>query len=495
VKKDKFKSKPEETMRTPIIAVGVLLLGVAGPAQAQKGEVKYKAEKEAAVASVERHRAELVGLSDQVWAFAETALREVRSAKLLADYAEKQGFRVERGVAEMPTAFVASYGEGRPVIGIMGEYDALPGISQKASPVKEPLVEGGAGHGCGHNLFGAASLGAAVAIKELIAAGKLKGTVRFFGTPAEEAIGGKVYMTRAGVFRDVDVMLVWHPDDETMVDTKSSQAIVDFVVEFKGKAAHAAYDPWNGRSAVDGVELFLHGVNLMREHVKPTVRMHYVIQRGGDVPNVLAEYARVWMWVRDSRRDGAEEVLARVRKLAEGTAMATETEAKLTVQGGDYEILVNMAGSKLLHANLEWLGPISYTDQEQEFARAIQRATGKEQRGLDGAIQPLKPQPPDPDGGSTDVGDVSWNVPTINLVVTTAPKGTPWHSWAVVAAGGMSIGHKGLMQAAKAMAATMVDVFQDAAARKEIREEFDQKTKGHVYKPFIPDGPPPVPKN
>jgi aminobenzoyl-glutamate utilization protein B len=323
----------------------------------------------------------------------------------------------------------------------------------------------------------------------------LKGTVRFFGTPAEEAIGGKVYMTRAGVFRDVDVMLVWHPDDETMVDTKSSQAIVDFVVEFKGKAAHAAYDPWNGRSAVDGVELFLHGVNLMREHVKPTVRMHYVIQRGGDVPNVLAEYARVWMWVRDSRRDGAEEVLARVRKLAEGTAMATETEAKLTVQGGDYEILVNMAGSKLLHANLEWLGPISYTDQEQEFARAIQRATGKEQRGLDGAIQPLKPQPPDPDGGSTDVGDVSWNVPTINLVVTTAPKGTPWHSWAVVAAGGMSIGHKGLMQAAKAMAATMVDVFQDAAARKEIREEFDQKTKGHVYKPFIPDGPPPVPKN
>ena len=207
-------------------------------------------KKEEAVASIEKHRAELINLSDQIWGFAETALRETRSSKLLADYAEKQGFQVSRGVAGMPTAFTASFGQGRPIIGVLGEFDALPGISQKAQPVKEALEAGAAGHGCGHNLFGAASLGAALAIKELIAGGKLKGTIRFYGTPAEEAIGGKIYMAREGLFNDLDVCLAWHPEDETRADVDSSQAIIDFIVEFKGKAAHAAFDPWNGRSAV-----------------------------------------------------------------------------------------------------------------------------------------------------------------------------------------------------------------------------------------------------
>jgi len=471
-----------------ILAVALLILPPgAGAADIQK--------KEAAVASIEKHRADLISLADQIWRFAETALRETRSAKALADYAERQGFRVERGVAGMPTAFIATYGSGRPIIGILGEYDALPGISQKASPVKEPYEEGAAGHGCGHNLFGPASLGAALALKELIAAGELKGTVRFYGTPAEEAIGGKLYMAREGLFDDLDVALAWHPEDETSADTDSSQALTDFIVEFRGKAAHAAFDPWNGRSAVDGLELFTTGLNMLREHVKPTVRIHYTILKGGDVPNVVPEYAKIWVWARDSNRAGVEDVMTRVRKIAEGAALMADVESKLTVQGGDYEMLVNMAGARLLHANLTWLGPIHYTEEEQEFARAIQRATSKEPKGLDGSIQPLEENPGEPEGGSTDVADVSWIVPTLHLSVTTAPVDTPWHSWPVVATGGMSIGYKGMLQAAKTLAATMVDLFEDPAALEAVRAEFKEKTKGQVYKGYIPDGPPPVPKS
>jgi aminobenzoyl-glutamate utilization protein B len=475
-------------MRCVAIVMATLLVW---PVVGRAADIKKKEE---AVASVEKHRAELISLSDQVWAFAETALRETRSARLLSDYAEKQGFKVERGVAGMPTAFIATYGEGRPIIGILGEYDALPGISQKAAPVKEPYEPGAAGHGCGHNLFGAASLGAALAVKEMIEAGRLKGTIRFYGTPAEESVGGKLYMAREGLFNDLDVCLAWHPEDRMRADTQSSQAMVDFVVEFKGKASHAAFDPWNGRSAVDALELFTHGLNLMREHVKPTVRMHYAIQRGGDVPNVVPEYAKLWCWVRDSKRAGVEHVLERVRKIVEGAALMAGVEGKLTIQSGDYEMLVNIAGAKLLHANLSWLGPIEYTAEEQEFARAIQRATGVEPKGLNGAVQPLEEQRPDPAGGSTDVADVSWIVPTLHLSVTTAPEDAPWHAWPVVACGGMSIGHKGLAHAAKALAATMVDLFEDARVREAIRAEFKEKTRGHVYKGYIPDGPPPVPK-
>src|SRR5262245_46364730 len=251
------------------LAIILLLIVVCSPPNALTSN---NTNKDAVVSSIEKHRGELINLSDQIWRFAETALRESRSSKLLSDYAEKQGFKVDRGVAGLPTAFVASYGEGRPIIGILGEYDALPGISQKAQPVKEALEAGSPGHGCGHNLFGAASLGAALSIKELIATGKLKGTVRFYGTPAEESVGGKIYMAREGLFKDLEVCLAWHPDDKIRADVDSTQAIVDFIVEFKGKAAHAAADPWNGRSAVAAMEFFTTGLNRMREFVKPTVR-------------------------------------------------------------------------------------------------------------------------------------------------------------------------------------------------------------------------------
>ncbi|MEW6207903.1 MAG: amidohydrolase [Acidobacteriota bacterium] len=452
-------------------------------------------KKEEAVASIEKRKADLITLSDQIWALAETALRETRSSRLLADYAERQGFKVERGVAGMPTAFTATYGQGRPIIGILGEYDALPGISQKAKPVKEALEAGSAGHGCGHNLFGAASLGAAVAIKEMIAAGKLRGTIRFYGTPAEESVGGKVYMAREGLFNDLDVCLAWHPADRTRADTDSTQALVDFVVEFKGRTAHAAFDPWNGRSAVDALELFTHGINMLREHVRPSVRIHYAILKGGDVPNVVPEYAKLWCWARDSKRAGVEEVLGRVREMVEGAARMAGVEGRLTIQAGDYEMLVNMTGARLIHSNLRWLGPITYTETEQEFARAIQRATGIEPKGMNGQVQPLTEPKPDPPGGSTDVADVSWVVPTLHLSVATAPEDAPWHAWPVVACGGMSIGHKGMVYAAKALAATMVDLFEDVKTREAIQTEFKEKTKGHLYKPYIPDGPPPVPKS
>ncbi|MGH9649298.1 MAG: amidohydrolase, partial [Terriglobales bacterium] len=330
-----------------ILMLSLLMLALPALGAEKKGAKKKPApsavdvKKDEAAASVEKHRGELVLLSDQIWVFAETALREKKSSKLLADYAEQQGFKVERGVAGMPTAFIASYGEGKPVIGILGEYDALPGISQKASPVKEPLVEGAAGQGCGHNLFGAASMGAAVAVKELIAAGKLKGTVRFYGTPAEESVGGKVYMIRAGLFKDVDAVLVWHPDDETSADTQTAQAIVDLNVEFHGKAAHAAADPWNGRSAVDGLEALTHGLNMMREHIRPTARIHYTIVKGGDVPNVIPEYAKLWLWLRDTDRGRVAEMLDRVRKMAEGAGMMAGVTATVKVQAGSHEMLLS----------------------------------------------------------------------------------------------------------------------------------------------------------
>jgi len=460
---------------------------------AQSAKTKASPNKTATIQSVEKHQQELTKLSDEIWAYAETALKEHKSSKALADYAEAQGFTVKRGVAGMPTAFTAEFGSGKPVIGIMGEFDALPGISQKAMPTKEALVPNGGGHGCGHNLFGAGSLGAAVAIKELMQQGKLKGTIRFYGTPAEESVGGKIYMAREGLFNDVDVCLDWHPDVENNANMQSSQAMVDFIVEFKGKAAHAAADPRNGRSAVDGMEAFLHGVNMLREHVRPSVRMHYAIMKGGDVPNVVPEYAKVWMWVRDSKRTGVEDVFARVKEIAKGAGEIAGVESKVTIQTGDYELLVNKKGAETLQKNMETLGPIIYTPEEIAFAKKIQEVQGGEQTGLDGKIHPLKATEQHPQGGSTDVGDISWIVPEITVLVTTAPANTAWHGWSVVACGGMSIGHKGMLFAAKSLAMTMVDLFENPQLRTDIRKEFDERKAGHVYKSYLPDGPPPLP--
>ncbi|GAA0724735.1 M20 family metallopeptidase [Aquimarina litoralis] len=447
------------------------------------------------MASVEKHQKELIAISDQIWALAETAFEENQSSKLLADYAEKQGFKVERGVAGMPTAFVASYGSGKPVISVLGEFDALPGISQKAQPTKAALTEGGAGHGCGHNLFGAGSLGAAIAVKELIESGKIKGTVKFFGTPSEEKYFGKIWMVREGLWDGVDANISWHPSASTKADVQSSLALVDFKVEFFGQAAHASADPWNGRSASDALELYTTGINYYREHVKPTVRMHYHIQDGGQVVNVVPDYSRLWMRVRDTKRSGMMPVYERVKKMAEGAAIMANVDYKISLISGIYEVLVNREGGKLMQQNLELLGPITYTDEEIAFGKKIQEVTKKEQVGMDSAINPLEETKEHPGGGSTDVGDVSWNVPNINLGVTTAPKDTPWHSWAVVACGGMSIGHKGMLYASKAMAMTMTDLYEDPKALEKVKAEYKERKGDEVYEAIVPEGPPPIPSD
>lgn len=452
---------------------------------------KMSKNKKAIVSSVETHKAELIKISDSIWALAETAFEESQSSAVLADYAERNGMTVTRGVADIPTAFTATYGSEKPVISILGEFDALPGISQKASPEKEPLEAGAAGHGCGHNMFGTSSLGAAIAIKELMEAGKLKGTIKFLGTPAEEKFFAKVWMVKAGLWDDVDVNLSWHPSAETEADVQSGLSLIDFIVEFNGQAAHASMDPWNGRSASDALELYTTGINYYREHILPTSRIHYHIQDGGQVVNVVPDYAKLWVRVRDPKRSKMLPTYERVKVMAEGAAIMANVDYKITLVSGIYETLVNRSGGEIMQANLELLGPITYTEEETAFGKAIQKATQKPEVGMDSKIYPLRETLESPGGGSTDVGDVSWNVPNINLGVTVAPKGTPWHSWAVVACGGMSIGHKGMVYAAKALGMTAVDLLEDSKLINKVTEEFKMRKGDEVYKPMI-DGPPPV---
>lgn len=453
---------------------------------------KIPKDKKQLIASVESHKEELISISDQIWANAEIAFQETESSKLLADYAEANGFIVERGVADIPTAFIATYGEGKPVISVLGEFDALPGISQKAQPTKEPLEAGAAGHGCGHNLFGTASLGAAIAVKEMIEAGKIAGTVKFIGTPAEEKFFGKLWMLEAGVWDDVDVNVSWHPSADTKADVQSSLAMVDFIVEFNGQAAHAAADPWNGRSASDALELYTTGINYYREHIKPTVRIHYHIQDGGQVVNVVPDYSKLWVRVRNTDTKGMLPVFEQVKKMAEGAAIMANVDYKYSLVSGIRETLVNRTGGAVMQENLKLLGPLEYTEEEIAFGKKIQEMTDKPQVGMDSKIYPFEETRENPGGGSTDVGDVSWNVPNINLGVTVSPKDTPWHSWAVVACGGMSIGHKGMVMASKAMSMTMYDLFEDAKLVEEVKTEFKERKGDDVYKAMIPDGPPPI---
>lgn len=471
------------------LILGILLIGLTlVPLNAQN----KKALKKEVIASVETQKDELITVSDKIWAAAEIAFQEKVSSQTLIDYARANGFDVEVGVAETPTAFVATYGSGKPVIGILGEFDALPGISQKTVPEKTPYKKGAAGHGCGHNMYGTASLGAAVAIKKLIAEGKLKGTVKFFGTPAEEKFFGKLWMARAGLFDDLDACLDWHPADATEADVQSSLALVDFKVEFFGQTAHASADPWNGRSASDALELYTHGINSFREHVKPTVRIHYHIQDGGQVVNVVPDYSRIWVRVRDTKREGMNEVYEHVKKMAEGAAIMADVDYEINLISGIHEILPNRAGGAAVQENLETLGPLSYTSEELDFAYKIQEATSKPKLGINGKITPLKPTAEHPMGGSTDVGDVSFLVPVVRLGVTVAPEGTPWHSWAVVACGGMSIGHKGMVYAAKALSMSMVDLFTDSKLLQEVKDEFKMRKGDYQYSPMLPPGPPPI---
>jgi len=433
---------------------------------------------------VEARKNQMIEVSDAIWDYAEIALLEYKSSKLLVDIAEQEGFEVERGVADLETAFVAVYGSGRPIIGILAEYDALPGLSKD-----------GPGHGCGHNLFGAGSLGAALVLKDLIQEGKLTGTLKFYGCPAEEDVGGKLYMAREGLFDDLDACLAWHPSYETTVDVTGTQAIDDLYIEFFGNASHAAFDPWQGRSALDALEMATFGINLLREHVKPSVRMHYVVLSGGSVPNVVPEYSKLWLWIRDSNRKGVKSVLSRIENIVSGSALATETTSKIENRGSYHEMLVNMTGSQVMQKNLEWIGPIEYTPEEVEFAKKLQKETKVAAKGMVSDIKEFQDPNEEPEGGSTDVAEVSWITPTLHISTTCAPFEIPWHSGAVVKSSKHSVGYKGMLLAAKVLATTAVDLFKDPKILAEMKKEFDNSRGGYVYTSGIPkDKKPPIRK-
>ncbi len=462
--------------------------------QAQRSKTKSIAgsNKQLAIQYIDQNQEEFIKLSNQVWEYAELNFLETQSADTLAAYAAKHGFKVTHGIADMPTAFIAEYGSGSPIIGVLGEFDALPGLSQKPIAENEPLIKGGAGHGCGHNLLGAGSLAAAITIKELIAHKKIKGTIRFYGTPAEEGGGGKVYLARHGDFNDLDACFDWHPDAMTESITQSSQAIIDTEIIFKGQSAHAAGDPWKGKSALDAAELFMHGVNLLREHVKPSVRMHYSILETNKAANVVPDLVRLSMIIRDSKINSLAELNERIKNIANGAALMAGVQVEIKLVNGYHEILVNRAGAQAMQHNLELLGPIGFTTQEQEFSKRIQTNMNVTADGLDNAIQHLRETQADPDHGSSDVGDVSWITPEIGLTATTAPQGIPWHSWGVVATSGMSVGHKGMIYAAKALSMTMIDLFENKKLLEEIRSEFNKRKGNYRYQALLPVGPPPI---
>ncbi len=448
---------------------------------------------------VNEHAEDLVHMNETLWQLAEPGMLEYRSAEYLTDALETAGFDVERGVAGMPTAFVASYGSGRPRIGILAEYDALGGLSQNPVPRQEPRVKGGAGHGCGHSLFGAGSVGAAMAVAEAIKAGEVQGTIVLFGTPNEEGVVGKAYMARAGLFDDLDASLDWHPGDENRVSTGEwGNDLTSFMVAFYGKTAHSAGAPWQGRSALDAIELMGVMTNYYREHLHPSARIHYVIMDGGEAPNIVPGFAKAWVYLRGGTREMVDEMYERMQKIVEAAAMATGTEHKMRLYTAINHVRQNETGAKVMHANLQLIGPPVFTQEEQEFARQIQKATGLEEKGLDEELSPLKPgRKRDLDtyigSGSTDVAEVSLVAPEVSLSVTTFVKGTPGHNWANVACSGSPIGAKGMVVAAKVLAATAIDLMQQPETLVAMREEFEEMMDGKVYISSIPaDVEPPV---
>jgi aminobenzoyl-glutamate utilization protein B len=449
--------------------------------------------RQAAWASVDAHTAELEALSKRIWRFAETSLKENRSSKALASYLEQQGFAIEHAAADIPTAFVARYGKGKPVIGILAEFDALPGISNTVSTKKAPLVRGGGGHGCGHNLFAAGSAGAAVAAKEVLAKFDLPGTIILFGCPAEETVIGKVYMAKAGVFDGLDVCLDWHPGTKTGADFATTRALNNFKVRFSGKTAHGASDPWNGRSALDAVELMNHAVNMLREHVKPSTRIHYVISDGGGAPNVVPDRAEVWYFVRDLDRAGVISTYNRVLKTAKGAAIATDTTHEVDLITGVHAYLLNRPLTELIDRNLRAAGAPQWTPGEQRFAKQIQIAVAKEQKGLFAGIEAMPAEELPAPGGSTDAAEVSRLTPTGKLRVASAPLGSPWHAWPVVACSGTTIGHKALRCAARTLGGAAVELLVSPLVISAARAEFERKTKDKPYVCPIPiDRKPPI---
>lgn len=463
-----------------LLAAGATSLGAQRPADVTS-----------VLAALDAKAPAYAGIAKQIWGFAEVGYQETQSSALLQEQLRAAGFTVVSGVAEIPTAFVATWGSGKPVIAIMGEFDALPGLSQDAVATPRPLVDGGPGHGCGHHLFGTAATAAAIAVKDWMAATGGKGTLKFLGTPAEEGGGGKIYMVRAGLFDDVDVAVTWHPGDVNQVSRATSLANFSAKFRFRGLSAHAAAAPEQGRSALDGVEAMNAMVNLMREHIPAETRIHYIITAGGKAPNVVPDYSEVYYYARHSDIRILTGIWDRIINASKGAALGTGTQVEMEIVNAVYNILPNDALADVMQRALDRVGGFRYTDEENQFAAGIRQT-------LTGTIPPRgteeKILPPEVgvSSGSTDVGDVSWVVPTVQMSSATWVPGTPAHSWQAVAAGGMSIGSKGMMVAAKTMALTTMELFSKPQEIARARAEFATRVGEFRYVPLVGDRKPPL---
>jgi len=450
----------------------------------------------------------LVALAKSIWEHPELGVQETYASQLLCEQLKEAGFSVEMGVGQMPTAFVASWGEGKPIIGILGEYDALPSLSQKISTTQDPIEEDGPGHGCGHNLLGVGALGAALAVKAAMEENHVEGTIRYYGCPAEETLVGKVYMARDGVFDDLDAAITWHPAFANSLWASSALALNSFKVNFHGRASHAGGSPEMGRSALDGVQLMDVGVNYMREHIIKDARVHCVITDGGRAPNVVPPYAQVWYYVRAPKREQVEKIYAWMLDIAKGASLMTETTYDVEFLTGCYNILPNDVIGDLLMEKLKEVGAPQFTEEEKAFAKQLQETfpPGSIEKSLEHykmtreevgdplcekAIEPYDKG--EVMGGSTDVGDVSHIAPTAQLTTCCEALGTPGHSWQTVVASGSSIGFKGMMVAAKVLALTALDLETKPELLQAAREEFEKSTAGKKYVSPLPEDAVPQP--
>jgi aminobenzoyl-glutamate utilization protein B len=432
-------------------------------------------------------------ISRQIWGFAEVGYKETRSAALLREELRKAGFAIEDNIGGIPTAFTATHGSGKPVIGILGEYDALPGLSQDHVAERKPLVPGGPGHGCGHNLFGTASAFAAIMVKEYLAEKKLPGTVRFYGTPAEEGGGGKIYMARAGVFTGLDAVLHWHPGSTNGTGLASSLANISGRFRFHGKAAHAAANPQDGRSALDALLLTSHAIELLREHIPSSARIHYVFTKAGDAPNIVPAFAESYLYARSPSMLELDPIWERILKCAQAGALATETRMEMELINSVYNILPNEPLARLIDRHLRHVGGVIYTAEETAFAEKLQKTFENPPPPTRAAtVEAFSDEGGFP-AASTDAGDISWIVPAGGFTAATFVPGTPGHSWQSTACAGSSIGRKGMLVAAKTLALTASDLFTNLAVLAEAKKDFERRRGGHTYRSRVPaDQKPPL---
>ena len=472
--------KPRTLLWT--VAIVALLTGIAA-AQASSGAHAQLLK------LVDQDAAHWQQVSKQIWDYAELGYHETKSSELLQEQLKAAGFRVQAGVADEPTAFIASYGEGKPVVGILGEFDALPGLSQQTVPERDPVKVGAPGHGCGHNLLGSGAALAAVSLKQYMEAHHIAGTLRYYGTPAEEGGSGKVYLVREGAFKDVDVVLHWHPADQNGVTNGGQLAVVSAKFTFHGVAAHAAMAPDRGRSALDAVMLMGNGIEFLREHVPSNTRIHYIIPKGGVAPNIVPDLAQMDLMARSPSNTTLKDVWGRIEKIAEGAALMTGTTLEVRDIGSDANIIPNDALAAVAQKNLEEVGGYTLDADQKKFAEQLQKTFGIETPpSLDASkeIEPLRKFDPNQPAASTDVGDVSWNVPTIGFDAATWPAGTAAHTWQAAATSGTSIGQQGMVVAAKAIALTALDLFTDPALVQAAKDDFEKQTAGKSYYTAIP---------